>query len=234
MKTAAESRLWLHDMMEDTQISIAELSRRSKVHKSTIHRALSDDYQFVPSSRTMDKLWTAIFDYAREKGIVNQFQFENQVAQHPDRVPIVCDIGEDSSGYRKSPSELAPFTYNEKIQKEFQFAGIISDNSANLKFDAGDILHLASHQALKAIAVRPGDHLVVAGENIDTDQVRFRVVEVIRSQSDGLLLRAPTSHEALAYQDVLDPARTSLHGLLQYSIFALIIGFYRPTHFLAQ
>jgi transcriptional regulator with XRE-family HTH domain len=60
MKKPDEIREWLRRALEETGLTVSDLAARAGVHKATIHRAMSDDYNFVPSRRTISRLEQAI------------------------------------------------------------------------------------------------------------------------------------------------------------------------------
>lgn len=56
MTTAAEVREWMRQTMAETGLTIRDWAARSGVAPSTISRALKEDYEFVTSGRTLQKL----------------------------------------------------------------------------------------------------------------------------------------------------------------------------------
>src|SRR5437879_1846873 len=90
MVKPANIRKWLEAAMRETGLSVAQLANLSGVHKATIFRALNEDYEFVPSSRTLDRLTTALVD----AGVDQQL---TAVLTSPDRshdqMPVRDEIG---------------------------------------------------------------------------------------------------------------------------------------------
>lgn len=219
-------------------IGVAELSRRSGVHKATIHRVLREDYEFVPSSRTLDKLATALVDEVQDRRL-------DAVLNSPDAshyvLPVRMELGVDRWFVQGDTyAGASPLVYNDRIPRKYQWLGRVSDLSADIHYAVGDLVHFVETPVFSALSIAPGDHVVV-GRRRQTEEgtTEFRIFLVSDAQPDQgrLSLEAPTKQAR--FQSKFEMRDGLLFGdqvQSEYTValVGLVIGQYRKRHFLAS
>lgn len=230
MMTHDQIRGWLRSGLQDTGLTIAELSRRSGVNKATIYRAMKDGYEFVPSTRTMEKLNAAIMGAIRDQSISTISRSFGPVGA---TVESIYDIRAGIPETDDWPSYQSPFLYSQEIAEDLQFAGRISDHSANKIFNPGDFVHGVFAKALDTVPLKPGDFVVVARRPVGEKRMEFRIDQVIRLHDRGAHLEAPTTLPSLHRElDVKIGEPVDVDGN-SYAVLGIIVAHYRIMHRLA-
>jgi transcriptional regulator with XRE-family HTH domain len=161
MSQAVELRERLRSAIQSRDITVAEIARLSGVHKATIHRLVSDDYEFTPSTRTMEKLAEALLQVYHFPTVD-----EDLLVTRPLVIlPVRRDIGRGSLHYpedsRFNLNDAGPF-YRAPTIDATQWAARVRGRSAEPEYRDGDIVHVVELEGPSIYLGAPtGEHLLV-------------------------------------------------------------------------
>lgn len=226
MNEADQIRTWLQKALAESGMSVQELARASGVHKSTIFRALSADYPFVPSNRTIAKLAEAA-QAARDLPILQMPPYEVAPLHIPYELSPSYWLEEaEPSQQISGNSQIAP---HPSVPLSEQWVGRMRGDSMAPVYEDGDDLHIANLASLM-MSPRQGDHVILKRRREATGGFQFSARMVLESAEGAVLL-------GFASQDRRWIAEIQLPGLfgeidgVTNEIVGMVIGMYRTRPF---
>lgn len=238
MPNAQDIRSWLRAVLDERGISVAELARLAGVNKSTIFRALDDGYEYVPSSRTLDKLSNAL---GASSEIKSQIDSNEAIPWwNIDALPILQNIGKDIWVPLDSPPlGLSPLIYNERFPRDKQWVARVADGSAGREYGVGDLVHIANADVARVVKMKPNDHVILAryGASPLEHPKEYRIYEVLESAEWGMKVQAPALQPDFESRFELPPYRERMWGAevdgVHIGVEGIVIGQYKHRHPLA-
>lgn len=223
MNTAASIREWLLATLETTGLSVKAWARESGVAASTIHRALKEDYQFVTSSRTLNKLATAAGVAAPDATSIE-----------PQRVganflPIRYEVG---AGLWQELTDSQVFLGTGTVAADPAYSGFpqwlerVNGDSMDREYREGELIHVVDAIAL-GYSPRHGDHVILVRRRMNGGEVERTVKEVVRSTTGTFEFWPRSSNPRWNKPIVLEEGGFD-DPSLEVEIAALVIGSYRP------
>jgi hypothetical protein len=223
MQSAAEIREWMKRVMRETGLSEPEWAKRAGVHKSTIYRAIKDDYEFVTSTRTLAKL-------ARAAGVTLPTVDPRQTLEQPRFLGVryevgaglwrmVDDVNQVDFG---TPSPVLPDPAYDQFP---QWLERVVGDSMNLEYREGELLHVIDTIAL-GYAPRAGDHVIVQRTR-DQGGTIERTVKEVAFGPHGLMLCARSSNPRWANHPIVVTAGGHDQENCLVEIVGWVLGSYR-------
>jgi transcriptional regulator with XRE-family HTH domain len=215
-------RHWIQDALEVSGLSVAELARRASVSKSTVFRALSDDYQFIPSHRTLLKL-AAAAGVALPKSA--------PTPNSPHSLPVVRyitpDFAQDEDAIFDVASEGAKSNIlpSHRAPADQQWVGRLLGDSLNEIFAEGTLLHFLEYRATTSEVFQRRKLFLLTrrdGTRIEYSVAAMLELEAARTRA---LMRYPSKSSRWQSSFWLDysPGTTPT-----YLIAGVLIGAYVP------
>lgn len=224
MLSAAEIREWMKQVMRERDITPGDWAAKSGVHKSTIHRAIKDDYEFVTSTRTLARLAKAVGatlptvdqpSLTREQPTFLGVRYEVGAGLWR----MVDDVGQVDYG-QPSPV-LADPAYSQFPQWLERVVG----DSMNLEYPEGTLLHVIDTIAL-GYAPRAGDHVIVQRTSVQGGTVE-RTVKEVAFGPHGMTLIARSTNPRWANHPVVVNGTGHDQDNCEVGVVGLVLGSYR-------
>lgn len=222
MQSAAEIREWLKRMMREHDVDAATWARNAGVAKSTINRAIRDDYQYVTSTRTLSKLAHAL-------GVTPpSVDSTNPTVDSPTFLSVRYQVG---AGLWAMVDELnhteygrAPVLADPAYAQFPQWLERVVGDSMNLEYAEGTLLHVIDTIAL-GYAPRAGDHVIVQRTRDGGDSER--TVKEVAFGPGGIQLVARSSNPKWANHPVVVASDGHDQDHCTVQIVGLVLGSYR-------
>lgn len=225
MSSAQVIRDWMKQVLAETGWTVAHWASKARVAKSTIHRALGDDYEFMTSSKTLAKLASAAGVEAPTIG-----------ASEPQRVearflPIRYEVG---AGLWQEMTDDQVFIGTGPVTPDPAYSGFpqwlerVQGDSMDREYRERDLIHVVDAYSL-GYAPRHGDHVVLVRRRADGGEMERTVKEVVRAGRTFEFWPRSTNPRwarPIKIIDGVDPADPTV----EVEIAGLVIGSYRPRN----
>lgn len=218
MDGAKRIREWMEQTLKDEGLTVEQWAARSGVHKSTIFRAMKPDYEFVTSSRTLNKLASAL---GREPPAIL-----GEVKLAPQFLPVRYKV--QAGLWYEVDAEEPPEQVSLAVLPDPRFSAFpqwlekVVGDSADLKIPAGHYAHVVDALEL-GYRPRNGDWVVVERLR-DQGGVRERTIKQVEVRSGAVLL-CPRSRNP-KWSEPVDLMRGARPGDTEARIVGLVIGAY--------
>lgn len=222
MSTPARIREWLRENLQREGISVEDWAKRAGVAKSTIFRALKDDYQFVTSSRTLAKLAEAV-GADPPSGLT-------QVKLAPSFLPVRYKVQAGlwyEVDAEEPPEQLALAVLPDPRFASFpQWLEKVVGDSVDLRIPGGHYVHVIDAQEM-GYAPRHGDWVVVERRR-DQGAVRERTIKQV-DVANGRTRLMPRSRNP-KWAEPVDYAKGSRPGdAVEVVIVGLVVAAIDPN-----
>lgn len=183
--TAEKIRNWLSGALADKGMSVAELAQKSGVNRATIFRALKDDYDFVTSSRTVDKLADAL-GIPGPDGLAGTTKTEGPAPFTSFvTLPIVMGVAAGAWQAVDEFTDEEPEVFEAAIpvpgcEQLPQWLERVTGDSYNLKVADGSLVHVVDAIAM-GYAPKHGDTVVVVRRRAQGAFVERSLKEVVQT-----------------------------------------------------
>lgn len=218
MEAASRIRDWLRATLEREGLTVEQWAAKAGVHKATIHRAMKDDYEFVTSSRTLNRLAQAVGAEAPD--------FLSKVKLAPRFLPVRYKV--QAGNWYEIDTEEPPEQAQLAVLPDPRFANVpqwlekVVGDSVDLKIPAGHYAHVVDAQEL-GYAPRDGDWVVVERRR-DQGCTRERTIKQVEVRN-GQVALWPRSRNP-KWASPVDLAVGSRPGDTEVQIVGLVIGAY--------
>lgn len=222
MTTPAQIRGWLVATLQREGISVEEWAKRAGVAKSTIFRALKEDYEFVTSSRTLAKLADAI-------GAEPPANLAN-VKLAPSFLPVRYKV--QAGLWYEVDAEEPPEQLQLAVLPDPRFAAFpqwlekVVGDSVDLRIPGGHYVHVIDAQEM-GYAPRHGDWVVVERRR-DQGAVRERTIKQVDAR-DGHVHLVPRSRNPKWSEPVDYAAGTRGGDAVEVIIVGLVVSAIDPN-----
>lgn len=221
MSEGARIREWLRQTLEASGLSAAELARLAGVHKSTIFRALSDDYEYVPSNRTIARIAEAAQAARDLPSLAFDWKVRPLAAPYELSPSVWLEEGDPHQDFAGS----SPIVPHPSIPEREQWVGKMRGLSMAPLFEDGDLLHVANYTALQ-LQPRTGDCVVLKRSRPSTGGFQFSA-RLVRAVAAGeIALSFASTDPRWAGRTVLGGMTHEADGI-RYEVIGLVIGHYR-------
>lgn len=223
-RTASQIRDWMKSVLAEKGWSPARWANEAGVAPSTVQRAIKDDYAFVTSSRTLEKL-------ARAANIpAPGISANHSPIASPQFLAVRYRAGAGiwhEVGDVQAFEGVFPVTADPAYAGYSQWLERVVGDSMDLEYPDGAYVHVVSTDDM-AYSPRPGDHVILVRYRNDGQEIERTIKEVVRS---GRKLEFwPRSTNPRWKEPVL------LHGgdsdqiadLHRVEVAGLVLGSYRP------
>jgi transcriptional regulator with XRE-family HTH domain len=218
MSAAQTIREWLQQTLQRDGLTVEKWAQLSGVAKSTIFRALKPDYEFVTSSRTLNRLAEAVG--AEPPSLLSQVKLA------PRFLPVryVVQAGLWFENDAEIPPEQSPLAVlpDPRIERFPQWLEKVVGDSVDLKIAPGHYAHVVDAVEL-GYAPRHGDWVVVERQR-DQGAVRERTIKQVDTQS-GVVRLCPRSRNP-KWSEPVDLAAGGKAGDIEVRIVGLVVGAY--------
>lgn len=223
MITAEEIRAWMRRVMQAHDLDPTSWAEQSGVARSTIFRALQEDYQFVTSTRTLGKLAQAVGEKPPSNLDVPDF-----VALPAQLLRIRYEVGaglwQEVGGMRQLDFGSAPVLADAAYERFPQWLERVVGDSMDQEYPPGTLLHVVDTVAL-GYAPRAGDHVIVQRTR-DQGGVAERTVKEVAFNSHGMQLVARSTNPRWANHPIVVNDGHDLDNCA-VEIVGLVLGSYR-------
>ena len=156
---AERIRTWMRETLADKGLTIVQWAADAKVHKSSIHRALTPTYQFVTSSSTLAKLAAAVGVQAPDTTEGRHSTTSEEIA-----LPILHEVAAGAWATAEDLFDEPPVTQQvfriPPFQDYAQWLERVRGDSYNQRIPDGALVHVVDAIEL-GYAPRHGDTVVV-------------------------------------------------------------------------
>lgn len=223
-RTASEIRDWMKSVLAEKDWSPARWAKEAGVAPSTIQRAIKDDYAFVTSSRTLDKL-------ARAVNIPAPSVSENHSPlASPQFLAVRYRAGAGiwhEVGDVQAFEGVFPVTADPAYAGYSQWLERVVGDSMDREYPDGCFVHVVSTDDM-AYSPRPGDHVILVRYRNDGQEIERTIKEVVRNgrklefwpRSTNARWNAPVVLNGGNGDQIADLHRVEVAGL--------VLGSYRP------
>lgn len=228
MSAAAQIRTWMKQVLTDSGMSVVEWSAKSGVAKSTIHRALKPDYEFVTSSRTLAKLANVANTTPPQLTNGSGGASATRTVQ-PTFLPVRYKA---QAGQWFEVDELAqtyaaqyPVAPDPRYASFPQWLEEVVGDSVDLKIPEGGFAHVVDAIQL-GYAPRDGDYVVVERKRAG-GQLRERTIKQVAIDAGRVQLWPRSTNPR--WQSPLDLTAGAAPGEdIEVAVVGLVIGAYSP------
>lgn len=223
-KTAANIRDWMKSVLEKKDWSAFRWAKEAGVAPSTVQRALKEDYEFVPSSKTLDKLARAANSPSPIMGSANHSPIAN-----PSFLNVRYRTG---AGVWQEVGDVQAFDGVYPVTEDPAYAGFpqwlerVVGDSMDMEYPDGTFVHVVD-AAATGYSPRPGDHVILVRYRHDGQEVERTVKEVTR-KGRGLEFWPRSSNPRWNEPVVLHGDGDQVVDLHRVEIAGLVLGSYRP------
>lgn len=218
MDGATRIRDWLKRTLIEEGLTVEQWAALSGVHKSTIFRALKDNYEFVTSSRTLEKLASAV---NREAPTILA-----NVKLAPQFLPVRYWV--QAGHWFEIEADEPPEQVALAVLPDPRFAQIpqwlekVVGDSVDLKIPPGHYAHVVD--AIEMGYAPQDGHWVVVERRRDQGAVRERSIKQVEL-SQGHVRLWPRSRNP-KWKEPLDVTNGAKPGDTEVEIVGLVIGAY--------
>ena len=213
-------REWMKATLERDGLTVDGWAKLAGVHKSTIHRALKDDYAFVTSSRTLNRLAQAAG--VSPPDVLSQVKLELRFL--PVRYSVQAGLWYEIDAEEPPEHRSVAVAPHPAFERFPQWLEKVVGDSVDLKIPAGHYAHVVDAQEM-GYAPRHGDWVVVERRR-DQGCVRERTIKQIE-MSEGRVALWPRSRNP-KWSEPVDLAAGARPGDTEVQIVGLVIGAYDP------
>lgn len=216
MDGAQRIREWLKQTLKREGLTVEQWASRSGVHKSTIFRALKEDYEHVTSTRTLQKLAEAVG--SEPPSILPEVKLA------PRFLPVRYTV--QAGLWYEVDAEVPPEQISLGVVPDTRFAGFpqwlekVVGDSVDLRIPAGHYVHVVDAIEL-GYAPKDGDWVVVERRR-DQGAVRERTIKQIEV-SGGQVRLCPRSRNP-KWVDAIDLSAGAKPGDAEVEIVGLVIS----------
>lgn len=218
MDGASRIREWMRSTLDREGLTVEQWAARAGVHKATLHRALKDDYEFVTSSRTLNRLAHALG--------VDAPDFLSKVKVAPRFLPVRYKVQAGlwyEVDAEEPPEQIALAVLPDpRFEKTPQWLEKVVGDSVDLKIPPGHYAHVVDAQEL-GYAPRDGDWVVVERRR-GQGCVRERTIKQVE-MTNGRATLWPRSRNP-KWSEPVDFVLGSRPGDTEVQIVGLVIGAY--------
>lgn len=193
MTTAQTIRTWMLDTLKSTNMSVDEWARRSGVARSTIFRALREDYEFVTSSRTLSKLASSAGVQAPDPGGVEPL-FPPELVDMPIVHEVAAGAWREVDDLRDEPFGSLAVPRLPQWASYPQWLERVVGDSYDLKIPDGSLVHVIDAIDLN-YEPRNGDTVIVVRRRAQGALIERSLKEVVIEQGRFVQLW-PRSHNS--------------------------------------
>lgn len=213
---AAEIRLWMNEVMDQTGLTPTTWSQKAEVARTTIARAVKESYPFVTSSRTLSKLASAA-------GVEPpNFRSQDRYATAPIFLPvrhraqaghwIEVDFAEEAP---PAPPMFVPASPG--YSNPSQWLELVVGDSVDREIPAGSFVHVVD-AIERGYRPRTGDFVVVQRAR-DGGRLLERSIKQVEIRPDNQVELWPRSHNPqwntpLCLDDAQDGVTAEIVGLV--------------------
>jgi transcriptional regulator with XRE-family HTH domain len=218
MDGASQIREWLEAALRERGMTVEGLAKKSGVHKATIHRAMSPGYQHVTSTRTLQKLATALG--------VDAPSTLTQVKLAPLLLPVRYKV--QAGLWFEIDAEEPPEQIQLGVLPDPRFAKApqwlekVVGDSVDLKIPPGHYAHVIDAIEI-GYAPRDGDWVVVERRR-DQGGTRERTIKQV-AVKNGLVQLWPRSRNP-KWAEPIDLCAGARSGDIEVEIVGLVVGAY--------
>lgn len=221
MSPADRIRAWLRETMEREQLSVDDWASKAKVARSTIFRALKEDYQFVTSSRTLAKLAEAV--NAEPPVVTTDIKLAPRFL--PVRYRVQAGLWYEIDA-EEPPEQVALAVLPDPRYASFpQWLEKVVGDSVDLKIPPNHYAHVVDAVEM-GYAPKDGDWVVVERRR-DQGAVRERTIKQVEIV-DGDVRLCPRSSNPKWRDPVELTAGARNPESVEVEIVGLVIGAYNP------
>lgn len=220
--TAAEIREWMLRVMRDKKLTPAAWAHGAGIAKSTINRAIKEDYQFVTSTKTLARL-------ANAAGVTPPAVDPVLTPEQPTFLRVRYQVG---AGLWRMVDDVGQVDYGtapvlaDPAYAQFPqwFERVVGD-SMNLEYHEGTLLHVIDTIAL-GYAPRAGDHVIVQRTKNQGADIE-RTVKEVQFAPHGMVLCAKSSNPRWANHPVVVKPDGHDQEDCEVQIVGWVLGSYR-------
>lgn len=223
-RTASQIRDWMKSVLAERSWSPARWANEAGVAPSTVQRAMKDDYAFVTSSRTLNRLAEAANIPA--PGVsANHSPIANPhflTVRYRAGAGIWHEVGDVQAfeGVYPVTADPAYAGYSQWLER-------VEGDSMDREYPDGCFVHVVSTADI-AYSPRPGDHVVLVRYRNDGQEVERTIKEVVRNGRKFEFWPRSTNPR---WQEpvVLNGGQSDqIADLHRVEIAGLVLGSYRP------
>lgn len=220
MTPAEQIRKWMKETLASTGMGPGEWADKAGIAKSTVFRAMKDDYQFVTSSRTLAKLASAAG--VSPPGLAAP----SAAPVTPMFLPVRYEPG---AGLWRLVEDAQVFLGTYPVAPDPAFAGFPQwlerpvGDSMDLEYRQGELLHVVDAIEM-GYAPRPGDHVILVRRRAGGQEVERTVKEVAFGPGGRVEFWPRSTNPRWREPLVLDAGRWTD----EVEVVGLVIGSYRP------
>lgn len=221
MNAAQSIRQWMRGTLDASGQTVKAWAEAAGVAPSTVHRALKDDYEFITSSRTLNKLATAAGVAAPDATAT-----ETLLAK-AEFLPIRYDVG---AGLWQEMPDSDIFLGTGTVAPDPAYSGFpqwlerVQGDSMDREYRPGDLVHVVDAYRL-GYAARHGDHIILVRRRQGGGEVERTIKEVVRTaEAFEFWPRSnnPRWNSPIILSDGLADDGTEVE------VAGLVVGSYRP------
>lgn len=223
-RTASEIRSWMKTVLEEKDWSPARWAREAGVAPSTIQRAIKDDYEFVTSSRTLDKLAKAADTPAP---LVSQNISTIASPRFLDvRYRTGAGLWHEAGDEVQAFEGVFPVTADPAYAGYAQWLERVVGDSMDRDYPDGCFVHVVSTSDM-GYSPRPGDHVILVRYRNDGQEIERTIKEVVRKGS-RLEFWPRSTNPRWQEPVVLAGGDGQIADLHRVEVAGLVLGSYRP------
>ncbi|MHB8286912.1 MAG: helix-turn-helix domain-containing protein [Caulobacteraceae bacterium] len=229
----SDVRAWVRGVIERKEITISEWAERSGVSRATIFRILNDKYEFMPSSRTLQKLTATAPENrsyypeaARPKPCAGD---DYSLTVRHALIPGAWALRNPNSA-EDGRSNILPL---DKNRSYVEWLTICMENTQDGVFRRYDLVHIMEVLGLFGHPLKVGDAVVLArqamtGDSIGAEELSLRKVSSLsppdmielsffdaERHGDGFLESGPPTWVMPSTGMVVDGIRYRIAGTVQ-------------------
>lgn len=217
MEGPARIREWLEQTLKEEGLTVEQWAAKSGVHKSTIFRAMKPDYEFMTSSRTLNKLASAL---NREPPTLGNVKLAPRFL--PVRYRVQAGLWYEVDAEEPPEQVTFPVLPDPRFAEFPQWLEKVVGDSVDLKIPAGQYAHVVDAIEL-GYAPRDGDWVVVERRR-DQGGVRERTIKQV--EVVGRVTRLQPRSRNPKWSEPVDLRNGSRPGDAEVQIVGLVIGAY--------
>lgn len=220
MTPAEAIRAWMKETMAAKGLGPTEWADKAKVARSTVFRALKDDYQFKTSTSTLAKLASAAEVAAPGLPVAT-----GPVV--PEFLTVRYEVG---AGLWRRVDDVQAFFGTFPVAPDPAYAGVpqwlerVVGDSMDKEYRPGELVHVVDAAEI-GYAPRPGDHVILQMSRAEGQEVERTVKEYQRGPK-GEHQFWPRSTSARWQEPIT--VHPGLDQTFSVEVVGLVIGSYRP------
>lgn len=217
--TAADIRAWLNRVLDETGLSVTDWATKAGIARTTIARALKEEYPFVTSSRTLAKLASAAGVSAPDVGAA---QPRVEALYLPVRYMVQAghwlEVDNGAQDFPSAPRAVRPDPH---FAEWPQWLELVVGDSVDREIPPGHFAHVVD--AIEMGYAPQADDFVVVERRRDQGRLLERSIKQVVAHP-GRIELWPRSHNPLWNK----PLDLSAPGEgVEVEIVGLVIGAYR-------